>query len=96
MNIPDNSKYEQMIRNRPAVSQLPAINKRLVSQYFGRTFFYASSFFLIGTLFLYKFCLNANASPFLKTKKTFTFNADPYTGKVSCNYRDVPNFQHGY
>lgn len=96
MNIPDNSKFEKMVRNRPPLSILPTINKRVVSQYLARNLFFQTAFFLTGAIFLYKFYVNANSAPFIKSRKSFSFEADPYSGKVSCAYRDVPNYQHGY
>lgn len=73
MNIPDNSKFESMVRNRPSSSLIPSVNKRLVAQYLGRTTFATVSFGLLGIIFLYKFSLNANSAPFLKDRKDFTF-----------------------
>ena len=96
MNIPDNSKFEQMIKNRPPSSLLPSVNKRLVSQYLARSTFAGVSFFILSGVFVYKFLLNANSGPFLKGRKSFTFEADPYSGQVRCDHKEVPNYQHGY
>jgi hypothetical protein len=96
MKIPDNSQFEAMIKNRPPLGILPSINKRIMAQYHARNFYLNTAVALIGGLFLYKFWINANSTPFLKSRKSFSFKADPYSNKVSCDYRDVPNFQHGY
>jgi hypothetical protein len=96
MNIPDNSKFEKMVNNRPPLSILPQVNKRIVAQYLARNVYLKVAFFLTGSIFLYKFYVNANSAPFVKTRKSFSFEADPYSGKVSCSYKDVPNYQHGY
>jgi hypothetical protein len=96
MNIPDNTKFENMVRNRPPLSILPAINKRILSQSLARSIFAVSAFGIASTIFVYKLFINANSAPFLKTRKAFSFEVDPYSGKVNCNYRDVPNYQHGY
>ena len=96
MNIPDNTKYENMVKNRPPLSILPQPNKRIVAQYLARNLYFKVAFFLTGSIFLYKFYVNANSAPFVKSRKSFSFEADPYTGKVSCSFRDVPNYQHGY
>lgn len=96
MSFPDNSKFERMVHNRPPLNILPQVNKRIVSQYFARNIYLNTAVALIGSIFLYKFTINANSAPFLKTRKEFNFKADPYSGKVSCSYRDVPNVQHGY
>ena len=96
MNIPDNSKFEQMVKNRPPQNILPPVNKRLIAQYFGRNIYFVSAFGLFGLIFLHKFYLNANSGPYIKSRKAYTFESDPYSGKVSCNFRDVPNYPHGY
>lgn len=96
MNIPDNSKFEKMVRNRPPLSILPTVNKRIVSQFLARNIYFQTAFLLTGSIFLYKFYVNANSAPFVDTRTSFSFESDPYTGKVSCNVRLVPNHQHGY
>lgn len=92
MNIQDNSKFEHMVRNRPPASILPSVNKRLLGQYLGRSTFTGISFVLIGSLFIYKFALNNNSAPFLKSRRSFNFEADPYSGKVRCVHNEVPNY----
>lgn len=96
MNIPDQTKYEQMVKNRPPASILPTINKRLIGQRLARTVYGSTAFFLFGSFLLYKFWLNAQSGPWLKTRKSFHFESDPYSGKIRCNFKDVPNYQHGY
>ena len=96
MNIPDNSKFERMVSNRPPLSIAPPANKRLISQYFGRNVYFLTSAGLLGFIFLHKFFININSAPYTKSRKAFSFECDPYSGKVSCNFRDVANYQHGY
>jgi hypothetical protein len=96
MNIPDNSKFESMVSNRPPLSVAPAVNKRLISQYFGRNLYFFTAAGLFGFIFLQKFWINANSGPYTKSRKAYSFESDPYSGKVSCKFRDVPNYQHGY
>ena len=96
MNITDNSKFEKMIKNRPSTALLPSVNKRLVSQYLARSTFAGVSFVILSGVFVYKFVLNANSGPFLKSRRSFTFESDPYSGKVRCDHREVPNYQHGF
>ena len=96
MNIPDNSKFEKMVKNRPPLSILPTVNKRIVSQYLARNIYFQTAFALTGAIFIYKFFVNANSAPFVKSRLSFAFESDPYTGKVSCNVSSVPNYQHGY
>jgi hypothetical protein len=85
-----------MVKNRPPASILPPVNKRLIAQYIGRNVFALGALGFGSLIFLYKFYINANSLPFLKSRKSYSFQADPYSGKVSCNYQDVPNYQHGY
>ena len=96
MNIPDNAKFERMVQNRPPVSILPAVNRRLLAQYKARTIFAVGAFSLLGLILMHKFFLNANSRPFLKSRKTFRWESDPYTGQVRCTYQEVPNDQHNY
>jgi len=96
MNIPDNSKFERMVSNRPPVSILPTVNKRLISQFTARSLFAAGVLAAFGGIFLYKFFLNANSRPFLKSRKAFRWESDPYTGQVSCTYQEQPNDAHNY
>jgi hypothetical protein len=85
-----------MIKNRPSLSLIPNPNKRLISQYLARNLFTGGAVLLTSFVLLYKFFVNANSAPFLKTRKSFNFQADPYTGKVNCTFQDVPNYQHGF
>ena len=52
MNIPNNSKFESMVKNRPSSSLIPSVNKRLIAQYLGRTTFAVGSFALLGIIFI--------------------------------------------
>lgn len=87
MNIPDNSKLEQMVKNHPPAGILPAVNKRLLAQYFGRNVFGVTAFAALGWIFLYKLDLNLNSGPVLKSRKSYSFEGDPFSGKVRCSYR---------
>ena len=49
-----------------------------------------------GAIFLQKFWLSANSLPFIKSRKEFDFQVDPYSGDISCSYRDVAFRQHGF
>lgn len=96
MNIPDNSKFEKMVKNRPALSLLPPVNKRLVAQFMSRSFYMTAAFVSIVSILGYKFVLNSNSIPFLRTRKNFRFESDPYSGKVRCSYNDVVNREYDY
>ena len=96
MNIPDNAKFERMVQNRPPASILPSVNKRLISQYKARTLFAVGAFATLASVLMYKFFLNANSKPFLKSRKSYRWEVDPYTGQIKCNYREIPNDQHDY
>lgn len=85
-----------MIKNRPPLSSVPPINKRILGQHLARNIFFQTACLLTGTIFLYKFYANINSAPLLKTRKSFSFEADPFSGKVSCSFKEVPNYQHGY
>ena len=85
-----------MIKNRPPLSSIPPINKRILGQHLARNLFFQTAILLTGTIFLYKFYTNVNSAPLLKTRKSFSFEADPFSGKVSCSFKEVPNYQHGF
>lgn len=92
----DNKPFMSMIKNRPSLSIIPPINKRIVAQKWA-----VSGAILLGlTTYFYivgsKFFLDASSLYVTKTKKAFTFESDPITGKVKCNYTEVPNKQYGY
>ncbi len=76
-----------MVKNRPPLSSIPPINKKVVSQFLARNLFTQAALLLTGTIFLYKFYANVNSAPLVKTRKAFSFESDPYSGKVSCNFK---------
>jgi hypothetical protein len=95
-NFQDNTKYVEMIRTRPALNLIPTANKRILGQRVGITG--AILFGLTSTisLLLYKYYLDGSSLYLIKTEKKFNFESDPYSGKVKCNYTEVPNRQHGF
>ncbi len=92
----DNSTFVTMIKNRPSISVVPSVNKRILAQRWGITgailFGVTSSLSLIA----YKYFLDVSSLYVVKTKKAFTFESDPLSGKVKCNYTEVPNKQYGF
>jgi len=95
-NIPDNSKFEAMVKNRPSLSIIPSVNKRIISQYIGRNIFTLSAIFVLGITLTNKFWNSTFPDRYLKTKKSYNFEFDPYSGKVSCIYNEVRNNIHDY
>ena len=95
-NIPDNSKYERMIKNRPNLSIVPKPNKRLISQMVGRSLFINAAFMSAFSILVFKGIVNFNSLPFMKTRKNFVFETDPYSGEIKCKYNDVPYVQHEF
>ena len=96
MSLPDNSKYERLVRNRPPLSVAPSVNKRLVSQYLARNLFFGGGILLMGGVFLYKFWINTNSLPFLKVRKDYRWEVDVYSGQVNCSHREIPYRQHDF
>ena len=91
----DNSRFVTMINNRPNVSIVPPVNKRILAQKVGLTGFMLFGTFTVMSLISYKYFLDISSLYLVKTKKAFTFDSDPYSGKVKCNYTEVPNKQYG-
>jgi hypothetical protein len=92
----DNSKYLTMIKNRPSLGAIPKINKRILTQSLAHNIFFGVALLSISTIFLLRFRNNAKSEPLTKVRKDFNFETDPFSGKVSCTYKTVPNRQHGY
>lgn len=92
----DNSKYFNMINNKPSLSLIPQANKRLLAQGLGIRVAILSGIGSFASIVLYKYFIDNSSLYLTKTKKEFSFESDLYSGKVKCNYKDIPNRQHGY
>jgi hypothetical protein len=86
MNFQDNRVFAAMVKNRPTIAQVPAINKRILAQKIGTNAFFFLGLTTIGTLILYKYFMDASSLYVVKTRKSFSFESDPYSGKVKCSY----------
>lgn len=96
MGLTDETRYLNMIKNRPSVSLIPAASKKILASTSGTNLFGATIFaaILFGSwwnqtreLWSYKL---------YPTRKRFTFKSDPYSGTVNCTYQDVPYKQCGF
>ena len=85
-NFQDNSKFINMIKNRPELTAIPAANKRILAQKVGITGFIMFGLVSLSSLLAYKYFVDASSLHLVKTRKAFTFESDPYTGKVKCSY----------
>jgi len=92
----DETKYWEMLRNRPNPSIIPSPNRRLLAQRIGSNTLINLA--LIGILLgltvtqakeLFSWKLNP-------TRKVFEFKSDPMTGAVSCTYQEKVYKQEGY
>jgi hypothetical protein len=72
-NFQDNRPFVAMINNRPSLSIIPSVNKRILAQKWGiqgmAYFSIASILSIIG----YKYLLDASSLYVVKSKKAFTF-----------------------
>ena len=84
-NFQDNSRFITMIKNRPALSMIPPINKRIIAQRIGISGFILFGITSLLTLISYEYFVDASSLYLVKTKKAFSFESDPYTGKVKCS-----------
>jgi len=92
----DNSPFVTMVKNRPSVSIVPPVNKRIIAQRWGAQAFIVFSLASALSIISYKYFLDASSLHVVKTKKAFSFESDPFSGKVKCNVTDVPNKQYGF
>lgn len=92
----DNSRYVAMIKNRPSLTLIPAANKRILAQRYGVQGFILLSLASAASIIGYKYFLDVSSLYVVKTKKSFSFESDPYSGKVKCNFTEVPNKQFGF
>lgn len=92
----DNSVFATMIKNRPSVSVVPPINKRILAQKWGITAVIMVGVTSYLSIVATKFFLDFSSLYVVKTKKAFTFETDPFSGKVKCSYTEVPNKQYGF
>lgn len=92
----DETKYLNMIKNRPAASLIPTANLRVISQRRGFNFFGVAVFglTLLGiSLNQYREVVSLRQ---IQSRKKFEFTSDPYSGAVHCTYNEVPYKQCGY
>jgi hypothetical protein len=92
----DNSIFANMIKNRPSLSIVPPVNKRILAQKWGITAVIMVGITSYLSIVATKFFLDFSSLYVVKTKKAFTFETDPFSGKVKCNYTEVPNKQYGF
>jgi hypothetical protein len=92
----DNSRFVTMVNNRPNLSIIPPVNKRILAQKWGVQGFILFSITSVISLIGYKYFLDVSSLYVNKTKKSFSFESDPYSGKVKCNFTEVPNKQYGF
>lgn len=92
----DSTPFINMIKNRPTLSLVPSINKRILAQRWGVTGAIFIGYTAIFSFIAYKYFLDIASLELVKTKKQFTFESDPFTGKVKCNYFDAPNKLYGF
>ena len=89
MGFIDNSVNEKMIKNRPVLSVVPGVNRRLHASRIGM--FYTINLFVVGftAIFAHRYFTDKFSYQLYDTRKDFRFRSDPYSGKVSCEFRDV-------
>lgn len=92
----DSAPFMYMIKNKPSLSLIPAVNKRILAQRWGITGAIFIGYTSIFSLVVYKYFLDVASLELVKTKKSFSFESDPFSGKVKCNYTDIPNKQYGF
>lgn len=89
VNYIDNSRYVEMIKNRPVLSMIPAANNRILSQRLGANFMITGLIAGFLAVFAYRQTHEIFSPYIYNTRKSHSFKADPYSGSVSCSYKDV-------
>ena len=92
----DNSKYKQMIANRPLLSILPSVKPKVYSQYLGLNWYALIVVSSILGIAAYKQSNDLTSMKTYNTRKNFSFEADPYSSKVSCSFKDAPYTQQKF
>lgn len=92
----DNSLFVTMIKNRPSATLVPSVNKRILAQKWGVQGLILAGITSYVCIVGYKYFTDVSSLYLVKTKKSFSFESDAYSGKVKCNYTEVPNKQYGY
>jgi hypothetical protein len=65
----DNSKYVNMIKNRPSLGLVPLPNKALLGGRYAISFVIVGTLASLGSILLYKWSINELSLPLLKTRK---------------------------
>lgn len=92
----DNSKYKQMIANRPTLSLIPSIKPKVYGQYLGINWYSFIIFASFLGIAAYKQTNDLTSLRTYNTRKNFSFEADPYSSKVSCSYKDAAYTQQRF
>lgn len=92
----DNTRFVNMIKNKPSLDAIPLPNRRILAQ---RT--YTNVFVLawVGLTFaglLLDQYREKKSLSLYNTRKQFVFRSDPYSSTVNCQYRDAPYKQLDY
>lgn len=96
VSFTDETRFINMIRNRPSLNLIAHANRRILAQKTGTHLFALS---IVGATLL-GLLVNqyqeGHSLSLYNTRKSFSFKSDPYSGTVKCNSQDVPYRQHGY
>ena len=85
----DNSIQERMLKNKPSISIVPQVNKRIIAGRIGMGYLLNFAVLSTSLIFMYKLTTQTFSYQLYDTRKNFRFLSDPYSGKVSCQYRDI-------
>lgn len=96
MGFTDETKYLNMIKNRPSLSVIPQPNRRIISQRWGTNIFANVIFASVLAGIAINLARDMFSYKLYPTRKRFEFKSDPYSGTVHCTYHDAPYKQCGY
>lgn len=96
MGLTDETRYLNMIKNRPKASLIPAASKRILATTSGTNMFGVSIFAAVLLGAWWNQARELWSYRLYPTRKRFTFKSDPYSGTVNCTYHDAPYKQCGF
>ena len=92
----DDSKYLNMLKNRPNPLSFPAPNRRILAQRMGHNLIINFAIIGIFSGVCWNEAKEIMSGLLYPKRKVFEFKSDPLTGNVNCTYQEKIYHQEGY
>lgn len=92
----DNTRFINMIKNKPSLDSIPIPNRRILAQRTYTGVFVLSWMGLTFAGLILNQYREKRSLGLYNTRKQFSFRSDPYSSTVNCHYNDVPYTQTDY